>query len=223
MHMRDNIYVGSLISERALEHSSGPWKKHKYLKKIGDKYVYAKSELASAMVRTKDKLAETVQNAKDIHETFKDASETRKEQRELTKGERGFRARENAKFYQEEANKKETYASRSDTSATNRKEAKDSAVEYRKEAQRLRGNYNKTALGKAENAASKLKNKVTYKERRASHARIDNTIARQYGDSTKARLSAARQSELERNSIKQRSERAKKRVMKALGRFKKRK
>lgn len=42
--MRDKIYVGVLISERELEHSLGPWKKHKYIKKVGDRYYYKKLE-----------------------------------------------------------------------------------------------------------------------------------------------------------------------------------
>ena len=31
--MRDDVYVGNLVSEEEIRHSSGPWKKHAYVKK----------------------------------------------------------------------------------------------------------------------------------------------------------------------------------------------
>lgn len=40
--MSKDIYVGRLISEESLSHSLGPWKKHKYVKKVGDRYYYNK-------------------------------------------------------------------------------------------------------------------------------------------------------------------------------------
>lgn len=38
--MKDEIYVGNLISSKFLRHSSGPWKEHLYTKKVGDRYYY---------------------------------------------------------------------------------------------------------------------------------------------------------------------------------------
>ena len=63
--MRNEIYVGALISERELEHSSGPWKKHKYLKKIGDKYIYAKNKVGEAADIIGDKISDTAENVVD--------------------------------------------------------------------------------------------------------------------------------------------------------------
>lgn len=39
-----------------LIHSRGPWKKHKYLKKIGKKYVYAKDKASEASTNAKYKM-----------------------------------------------------------------------------------------------------------------------------------------------------------------------
>lgn len=38
--MRDEIYCGGLISNEELSHSSGPWKKHKYVKIVNGRYYY---------------------------------------------------------------------------------------------------------------------------------------------------------------------------------------
>ena len=35
--MRDDVYVGNLVSEEEIRHSSGPWKKHGYVKKTQEK------------------------------------------------------------------------------------------------------------------------------------------------------------------------------------------
>ena len=35
--MRDDVYVGNLVSEEEIKHSSGPWKKHGYVKKTQEK------------------------------------------------------------------------------------------------------------------------------------------------------------------------------------------
>lgn len=52
--MRDRIYVGRLISEDELAHSSGLWKKHKYIKKVGDRYYYTKEQLKNAGKKVAD-------------------------------------------------------------------------------------------------------------------------------------------------------------------------
>lgn len=64
--------------ENSLEHSSGPWKKHKYLKKIGKVYYYAKKSSEywkDALQREKDandiaaeKGASIFSNTKPIHD-----------------------------------------------------------------------------------------------------------------------------------------------------------
>ena len=72
--MRDKIYVGALISERELAHSFGPWKKHKYIKKVGDRYYYKKLEKSA-----KD-LAERSDNEKANAEFYKGWSESAKQQ-----------------------------------------------------------------------------------------------------------------------------------------------
>jgi hypothetical protein len=52
-NMRDEIYVGALISERWLEHSAGPWKKHKYISKINGIYKYPKEKISKFKARQK--------------------------------------------------------------------------------------------------------------------------------------------------------------------------
>ena len=48
--MKDEIYVGNLVSPEELSHSAkgSKWKDHKYIKKIGDRYYYTQEELAKA-------------------------------------------------------------------------------------------------------------------------------------------------------------------------------
>ena len=268
--MAKDIYVGSLISERTLEHSSGPWKKHKYIKKIGDRYVYAKNKVewaineAKNFVRTLD--VEPV--ARDFHE--------RQANRYL----------EGAKKENEAAKSLETnpYFDRDGKVAEQHRDyAKYDTQDFEKSRQRAREEHSrfaKTGAGKLESAKKTIEKKFTRHKRLSESAgehyrkekearrdaenlkissEIDKDIARsgrspfvssgsgvlskkdrdRYATTsrnasrqakqkereatTHARLRAARESEFERNSIKQRSERAKKRVMKALGRFKKRK
>lgn len=80
--MRDKIYVGVLISERELEHSLGPWKKHKYIKKVGDRYYYKKLEKSA-----KD-LAERSEHEKFNADFYKGWSKSAKQQ--ATEADRKF-------------------------------------------------------------------------------------------------------------------------------------
>lgn len=252
--MRDNIYVGVLISERKLEHSSGPWKKHKYLKKIGDKYIYAKNKIASAIDDVKTAIKENP-NASEYYKRATQA-ETSKDNEVWSEGQTKERAKKSAL---EEGNG-ELFKRLSEHDRTQ-------AFAYRVEGQANRKKYNKTLSGKVHNAAESVSRKLSYKERRSNSAKdLNNRAKDKERDSTHSknlaamykdhinnrtnvpgenrslhnyyrnktesdkrasnalkRVSAARQSEIERKSIKQRSERAKKRVVQALARFKKRK
>lgn len=270
--MAKDIYVGSLISERTLEHSSGPWKKHKYIKKIGDRYVYAKNKMSSVIDDTKH-FINTIgasSTSRDFH--------TRRADRSLESARREMRDAESAEI--------DPYRERShhiDSSEEHRRFAKYDKEDFernRQSAREAHSSFAKTGAGKIESAKRSLEKKITRRKRvgesaaehykKESHARRDaenlrNTAANyketsrsgrspfidagssmltkserdRYAEAsrnasrqakqkereatTHARLKAARESELERNSIKQRSERAKKRVAKALGRFKKKK
>ena len=50
-------------SEDYLEHSSGPWKKHKYIKKIGDRYVYARDKIAGAAQNAREGVGNAAEGA----------------------------------------------------------------------------------------------------------------------------------------------------------------
>lgn len=52
-------YFDAAIQEKEnrLEHSSGPWKKHKYIRKDGDKYVYSNSGLVYGDRKSAEKAA----------------------------------------------------------------------------------------------------------------------------------------------------------------------
>lgn len=61
--MKDEIYVGPLISEDELAHSSGPWKKHKYRKKVGKRYYYDDDLVTGPGVKLKKGLKNSVNSA----------------------------------------------------------------------------------------------------------------------------------------------------------------
>lgn len=53
--MKDEVYVGNLVSPDELEHSSGPWKKHKYRRKVGKRYYYDEDLVTGPGVKLKKK------------------------------------------------------------------------------------------------------------------------------------------------------------------------
>ena len=286
--MRNEIYVGALISERELEHSSGSWKKHKYLKKIGDKYIYAKNKIGDATGQLVDKVKDLAWDAQfeAEYQAERAADAAKGAVNKVTNPITGSEYKQQAANYQRDANTNESVANdlrerakqtageqdKRTSSIYNRgaDEERRDAARSRREAEYYRNRYNKTLGGKLENAIGSIGKKVTRTKRlkesvkdtarRSEDKKFDSRInarkSRTYRDAviskqtnsrvpgeeaslasyyakksrsdarastTLKRVSAARQSELERNSIKQRSERAKKRVAKALGRFKKKK
>lgn len=241
--MSKGIYVVKLISEGSLSHSLGPWKKHKYIKKIGDKYIYAKT---------------AIEENKKASEYYKQATqaEAAKDTEVWSEGQ----TKEQAKKSALEEGNGELFKRLSEHDRMQ-------AFAYRVEGQRNRAKYNKTLSGKIHNAADSISRKLSYKVRRRNSAKVLSSRAKDkeresthsrnlaslykdhindqtnvpgenrslhnyYKNKTESdrrasnalkRVSAARQSELERKSIKQRSERAKKRVEKVLARLKNRK
>jgi len=266
--MRNEIYVGALISERELEHSSGPWKKHKYLKKIGDKYIYAKNKVAGAIDEAKD-FVRTL----DVEPVARDFNESQAN---------GYL--EGAKKENEAAKSLETnpYFDRDGKVAEQHRDyAKYDTQDFERSRQRVReeqSRFAKTGAGKLESVKKTIEKKLTRRKRLSESAgehyrkekearrdaanlrtssEIDKDIARsgrspfvssgsgvlskkdrdrhvttsrnarnqakekEREATTHARLRAARESELERTSLKGRSERAKKRIKKALQRLRK--
>lgn len=245
--MRDEIYVGKLISEEALAHSSGLWKKHKYIKKIGDRYYYTKEQLKKA-----GKEATTaVKMELDGHSGYaKDSADNYAKQ---AKGDLKAIEKQNAIIEDAEAGR----------SSADVEYERDWKEQYKKQFARNRDNarkfeqiHAKTLSGRAEIAAKTAKNKLTRRSRLSSmagkswqkstkeemearNARVDSknyyktdaerAAAQKHAEKheknavANKRLQYARQSEYERTSMKARSERAKKRLEQALKRTRKKK
>lgn len=243
--MKDRIYVGRLISEDELAHSSGLWKKHKYIKKVGDRYYYTKEQLknAGAKLTTAIKTQGAADNAKYAADHYGN----------LAKGDLKAIEKQNALIEDAEAGR----------SSADAEYERDWKEEYKKQFTRNRANarkaeqvYAKTLSGRVENAAKVAKNKLTRRSRLSSmagksfmkstkeemearNARVDSknyyktnaerAAAQKHAEKheknavANKRLQYARQSEYERTSLKARSERAKKRLEQALKRVRKKK
>lgn len=80
--MSKGIYVGRLISEESLSHSLGPWKKHKYVKKVGDRYYYNK------LTKSAKDLAERSEHEKFNADIYKGWSKSAKQK--ATEADRNF-------------------------------------------------------------------------------------------------------------------------------------
>ena len=177
--MRDNIYVGVLISERKLEHSSGPWKKHKYLKKIGDKYIYAKEKLSDAAKKAGD-LAWDAQFEAE-YQAERAANAVKEGVKRATNPITGAEYRQRAIYNQRQADVNESVANDlmerakqtageqdKRTSLTYKKmadEERRDAAYYRRIAKNYRGLYNTTVGGKIENAIDAVGKKATRNKR----------------------------------------------------------
>lgn len=190
--MRDEIYVGALISERGFEHSTGLWKHHKYIKKIGDRYIYAKNKAGEV----RDKLGETAEKAADKAKDLAWDAQLEAEWKAELAGDAVKRAakaitdpitgasyRRSAKHYARVAKVNE------EVGADLRDRARQTAGEfdkrttkaYRKGAERerkdatdargmanyYRSKYNKTLGGRIENAVNAAGRKVTKRKRLA--------------------------------------------------------
>lgn len=239
--MRDEIYVGALISERGFEHSTGLWKHHKYIKKIGDRYYYTKEQLkkagekASTAVKTQGAADGTKYLADHYGNVAKGDLKAIEKQNTLIEDAEAGRSSADAKY---ERDWKDQY--------------KTQFTRNRANARKFEQVYAKTLSGRAENAAKTVKNKLTRRSRLSSmagkswqkstkeemealNARVDSKnyyktpsereAAQRHAEKheknavANKRLQYARQSEYERTSLKGRSERAKKRVAKALKRI----
>ena len=214
--MRDEIYVGKLISEDALAHSSGLWKKHKYIKKIGDRYYYTKEQLKSAGRDVKDVVStlkdarETIKERKEIDRVLRTGSSDRQSVVETVKDtaykRSGLKDRDDAKTYGKVAKMFERRASSRDASDSARADAKKNADAYRKSESAAKERYNKSLIGKAENGYHSTKE------------RLKNA-----GEKVSEVVKTRDQSKHERTSLKGRSERAKKRLEQALKRTRRKK
>jgi hypothetical protein len=165
--MRDEVYVGALISERGFEHSTGLWKHHTYIKKIGDRYYYTVEQLKNAGSTVKDVAStlkdarENIKESKDIDRAIKTGSSERKPLLETVKDEAykrsGLKDRDDAKTYAKVAKIQERRANSKD--ANERANAKKSLDVYRKSEKAAKERYSKSLIGKAENAVGSAKQK----------------------------------------------------------------
>ena len=167
----DEILYGS----DSLEHSSGPWKKHKYVQKIGEgakaKYKYAKDKAAeiasdpkSAIGISQRKKWKYNEDRADVHS--KAAKEMSDEWDETVKefGDKPGQDPDNWRYQVHPAT-----IGYKDTTVNwkNYKNKKlETAMGYRKTADESKKQYDKTPLGKAEKTVSRAKEILDKKKKK---------------------------------------------------------
>jgi hypothetical protein len=177
--MRDEIYVGRLISEEALAHSSGLWKKHKYIKKIGDRYYYTKEQLKKAGKKASDSVSDKIDELSDPSGDKED------------------------KYVRPTVSADHNYIdlrNNEDRASDSWREEKNEEFRLnRKEAREAYKDYSKTAKGRLEKATKTVGNKLTYRKRLSEaagrsfqkymadtmNARNERVVANEYGRNAK--------------------------------------
>ena len=180
--MKDEIYVGNLVSPEELSHSAkgSKWKDHKYIKKIGDRYYYTQEELAKAAKKAGKAIGKAASDAQfelewqagraadAVTKGFKDISGlTAREDmnRALSEQEKSKRLREGLRkaandeldlAFNSTGKERERRLAKADAFLDKSREHERDADSWKEAARYHEKRYEKTPAGRIEGAASDL-------------------------------------------------------------------